>query len=144
MSGRSITIVVAGDPVAQGRPRMTTVNGSARAYDPPRSRDWKQYARLVAQEEMKDQELFQGQLSLSLRVFRNMPASFSLRRRASARSGRIMPTTRPDLDNYVKAALDALNGVVFKDDSQIVNFHEPFGKWYSDKPRVEIEVKELT
>lgn len=32
------------------------------------------------------------------------------------------PTSRPDLDNYLKALLDAFNGVVLKDDSQVVEF----------------------
>lgn len=29
-------------------------------------------------------------------------------------------TTKPDIDNVLKAVLDALNGVAYKDDSQVV------------------------
>ena len=35
----------------------------------------------------------------------------------------IRPTKRPDLDNIAKAVLDALNGLAYQDDSQIV------GRW---------------
>jgi Holliday junction resolvase RusA-like endonuclease len=140
----TILIVVAGEPVAQGRPRISTAGGFPRAYDPAKSRNWKQYARLVAQEVMQNEEtLLYGPVSLSVRVYRSIPKSFSKKKRQGALEGGYLPTTRPDLDNYVKGATDAINGIVIKDDSQIVKFHEPFGKWYSDKPRVEIEIKEI-
>jgi hypothetical protein len=32
----------------------------------------------------------------------------------------LLPTSRPDVDNYIKAGLDSLNGIVVRDDSQIV------------------------
>ena len=62
-------------------------------------------------------------------------------------NGDIMPG-KPDLDNVVKAVLDALNGTVFTDDSQVVslvagkhwqNAEEGYGPgvdvavwWYAD------------
>lgn len=143
MSGRCVRIEVSGEPVGQGRPKFSTVNGFAMAYDPAKSRHWKDYAKLVAQNVMGTQELLSGELALSIRVYRTMPKSISKKKQALALAGEIRPVTKPDLDNYVKGAVDALKGVVFRDDSAIVAFHEPFGKWYSDRPRVEIEVKEI-
>lgn len=35
---------------------------------------------------------------------------------------RLHPTTRPDLDNLFKALTDSLNGLIWEDDSQIVQF----------------------
>lgn len=139
-----VLIVVAGEPVAQGRPRISTAGGFARAYDPAKSRNWKQYARLVAQQVMEGETtVLCGPVSLSVRVYRQIPKSLSKKKRQQAIEGMLLPTTKPDLDNYVKGATDAINGIVIKDDSQIVKFHEPFGKWYSDRPRVEIEIKEI-
>jgi Holliday junction resolvase RusA-like endonuclease len=42
---------------------------------------------------------------------------------------RFRPTTRPDLDNYVKGALDAINGIVVNNDSQLVEIeaHKRYG-----------------
>jgi Holliday junction resolvase RusA-like endonuclease len=42
------------------------------------------------------------------------------------------------LSNYLKSFEDALNGVLWKDDAMIV--HEEIDKYYSDKPRIEVEI----
>ena len=52
--------------------------------------------------------------------------------------GKIRPTKKPDADNIMKAVADALNGIAYKDDSQIVNV--TIAKWYSDTPRVEVAI----
>jgi Holliday junction resolvase RusA-like endonuclease len=48
-----------------------------------------------------------------------IPRSWSERKRAEAITGLILPTAKPDLDNFVKAAIDAINGIVVIDDAQI-------------------------
>jgi len=141
--GKKVMIVVDGEPVAQGRPRFSTRGGVFRAYDPPDSRDYKDYIKMLAKRQWGRKPPMEGSLSLSVRVFRSVPTSWSEKRKQMAYSGLIRPATKPDTDNYVKGALDALEGIVFKNDSQVVEYHAPFGKWYSDRPRMEIEVKEI-
>ena len=34
-------------------------------------------------------------------------------------NGRLFPTKKPDADNIIKVILDALNGLAYRDDSQI-------------------------
>ena len=51
------------------------------------------------------------------------------------------PATKGDADNYAKGILDSLNGLFWHDDGQIVDLH--IGKYYSDKPRIEMEIKEV-
>jgi len=54
------------------------------------------------------------------------------------------PATKPDIDKLVRACLDAMTGMVFRDDSQVVflNAH----KHYADarQPGVYIEIEEAT
>jgi len=50
--------------------------------------------------------------------------------------------TGADVDNLAKALLDALNGIAFNDDSQVVILN--IQKRYSDKPRTEFEIKEVS
>jgi Holliday junction resolvase RusA-like endonuclease len=49
-----------------------------------------------------------------------IPASWSKRKAADAITGHIRPTSRPDVDNYLKAILDAINSIVIADDAQVV------------------------
>jgi Holliday junction resolvase RusA-like endonuclease len=49
-----------------------------------------------------------------------VPMSWSAKRQDAALRGEISPTSRPDVDNYVKAAFDMLNGIVVADDSLVV------------------------
>jgi Holliday junction resolvase RusA-like endonuclease len=57
------------------------------------------------------------------------------------KDGEIYPQVKPDLDNVMKAVLDALNGVVYADDSQVINLVAT--KRYSTDPRVEVYVHEV-
>lgn len=80
-------------------------------------------------------------LALMVHAFREIPMSWSARDREGALVGAIRPTSRPDGDNYLKMVQDALNKVVYMDDSQIVN--ASVLKEYSDKPALRIELREM-
>ena len=54
----------------------------------------------------------------------------------------IRPTKKPDIDNVTKIVLDALNGVAFVDDAQVIEVLA--SKYFSSEPRVEIRVQEFT
>ena len=56
-----------------------------------------------------------------------------------ARDQKIRPTGKPDIDNIIKAVLDGLNGVAFKDDAQVVFISAQ--KLYSDTPRLVVIVE---
>jgi Holliday junction resolvase RusA-like endonuclease len=105
-----ITIVVNGEAVAKGRPRMTK---RGFAYTPAATRKYEAHARLAAGLAMADRA------RLELLVELPVPASWSKRKHAAAIKGDVLPTSRPDLDNFVKSALDAINTIVVRDDAQI-------------------------
>lgn len=132
--------VIPGPAVPQGRPRLTTINGHPRAYDPKKSRDYKAYIQLCVKEQGAPKELLTGRLNVIITEFRAIPQSWSKRKHTAANMGDISPTTKPDWDNIGKAVCDALNGLVWKDDSQIV--HATVEKYYDEEPRVVIGVYE--
>ncbi len=133
-----IKLIIPGIPVAQGRPKF----GKGHAYDPQKSRDYKAYVALMASNQMNTPPMKEA-LRLTVKIYRPMPKNFSKKKQAAAEDGDIRPMTKPDLDNYIKGVKDALNGIVWADDSQVVEYG-PSGKWYSDQPRVEIWVKEVS
>lgn len=134
-----ITFTVYGEPVAQGRPKFTTVHGHAKAYDPEKSRSYKEIVRLEALR-VRPEIPLDCAISLTVKVYRSIPKSFSKKKTAAAMSGSIRPVTKPDLDNVIKGVKDSLKTVIWCDDSQVVDFGDS-GKWYSDVPRVEVIVK---
>lgn len=135
-----IRFTVYGEPVAQGRPRASTANGYVQMYDPKKSRDYKNYIRLVASQN-KPNKLLTGPLQLNVRIYKPTLKSFSKKKKMAAEKGEIRPVTKPDVDNYVKAIKDALKSVIWKDDSQVVDLH--VSKFYSENPRIEVEIREL-
>ena len=132
-----LAVFVRGIPKPQGRPRIVRFpNGKAGLKDPEASRDWKNYVRMCVAE--KVQEPISGPVALELWFYLPIPKSFSRRKRLAALSGEILPAKKPDLDNLVKAVLDALLGVALQDDKQIVELRA--GKLYGAVPGVEIFV----
>lgn len=79
-------------------------------------------------------------LALLVHSFRPIPESWSKRDKQLAESGAILPTSRPDWDNYGKIT-DALNGIAWLDDSQVVDGRVI--KRYSHQPALRVEVREF-
>lgn len=135
-----ISFTVYGEPVAQSRPKATTAGGFIRMYDPKKSKDFKNYVKLAASE-CAPNVLLEGPLKMKVDVYRPIPKSLSKKKAAQAESGELRPTSKPDADNYLKSIKDALKNVIWKDDSQVVEV--TVCKWYSERPRVEVQICEL-
>lgn len=129
------------EPVAKGRPRFTR---TGHAYTPKTTREYEEeikFAFLSANE--GETIMYPKDVPLTVRATfaKSIPKSYSKKKREACLSGEILPTGKSDLDNYLKAVLDALNGVAFADDSQIVStFAE---KIYSEKPYVRIAISSI-
>lgn len=111
-----LTLQVFTDPVAKARARTTFHAGKVRSYTPRKTEEaeWR-----IRQQFMAEHPGFiplTGAILLTIAAYVAMPLSIPKKRRGGAR-----PVTRPDIDNYAKTVLDALNGVAFKDDSQVVS-----------------------
>lgn len=130
-----IKFTIPGIPVAKGRPRFTK---SGIAYTPAKTRQYENLVKAEAFQAMEKQPLFENAVEIVIRVFLPIPKSFSKTKKEQCLLWNILPITRPDLDNYIKAVLDGCNKIVFKDDSQIVDIAAQ--KFYSDKPRIEVEI----
>ncbi|WP_236575978.1 MULTISPECIES: RusA family crossover junction endodeoxyribonuclease [Paenibacillus] len=115
--------------------------GFVKAYDLAKSRDYKDYVRLATAEHAPA-SLLEGPVGMMLTIYRSMPKSFSKRKATAAEAGELRPTTKPDVDNYLKGVKDALKGVIWKDDSQVVEVFVQ--KRYSSRPRIEVKIKDLS
>lgn len=113
-------MVVPSDPRAKGRPRSTRGGG---VYTPERTRAAEREVRFEAVQAMRSQRLTVvpvAALHVDLAYY--------------AKTAR-----RVDLDNLVKLTLDALNGVVWADDAQIVGLSAS-KRLDRVRPRTEVRV----
>lgn len=103
--------VVDGEPVAKARPRLTA---RGHIYTPPKTL---KHERAIKEKFYAEygKDFTPTDKAISVRVFfflkkpARVPADFPPR-----------PLKRPDIDNLIKTVLDALNGVLYQDDKQIV------------------------
>jgi Holliday junction resolvase RusA-like endonuclease len=131
-----IVIELAGQPVGKGRPRFVRATGHA--YTPGKTRSYEQHLGFAGQQAMVGKPLLEGALAVHVEACFIVPKSWSRAKQAEALLGLVRPTVAPDADNLIKT-LDALNGVVWLDDKQIVE--ASIRKIYGAKPYFRLEVR---
>lgn len=135
-----IYFVVHGEPKSKLRPQFRRMGGFVSTYTPKKTKLAEDHIMVIASQHIPN-TLITGPILLSVRAYRSPLKSFSKKKLAMALSGEMRPITKPDLDNYVKLVKDALNGLIWKDDAQVIEFLPGTGKYYGDPPRVEIRIR---
>ncbi|BBN97479.1 RusA family crossover junction endodeoxyribonuclease [Sporolactobacillus terrae] len=135
-----IEFTIYGEPIAQGRPRFARRGKFTQAYDPPDSREYKKYVKLLASQN-KPHTPIEGPVELKLLIYRPLLKSMSKKKKAAAVAGTLRPIKKPDVDNVAKGIMDAMTGIIWQDDKQVVSLQ--VSKFYSEQPRVEVQVTEL-
>ena len=137
-----VSFTVPGQPVSKQRPKFARQGRFVRAYTPEQTAS---YENLVMLSYCKDGEPIKlsGAIKATIHAFFPIPKSVSKRKHAQMASNEVLPiAVRADADNIAKAILDALNGIAYDDDKQIIELHSY--KFYSDYPRAEVVLEELT
>lgn len=137
----TITITLAGEPKGKGRPRFSTVSGQARAFTPAATRSYEANLKYAAQVAMRRRIPLDGPLAVHVVAALPIPKSWSKKKQAAALAREVLPTTKPDWDNYAKM-LDALNEVVWRDDSQVIM--GSVYKVYTDKPGLTVMITPIS
>lgn len=134
-----IELTIPGEVVAKSRPKFTSRGGYARAYTPKKTRDYEALVKYYALQ-LKQQPLIEA-IEVDISVHRVPPKSWSKKKQREALEGVILPVTKPDADNYAKSVLDSLNGILFKDDNQIVDLN--IKKRYSEEAKAVVRIKQI-
>ena len=140
---RSFNFTVPGPPQGKGRPRFVRATG--RTYTPKETANYENLIKVCAMEALNaldDEWLLSGQYSILIEAYFPVPNSRPKEWKKLANDYFIRPTTKPDIDNIVKAFCDALNGIAWKDDSMVTNIGA--NKRYAEIPRCEVRVLDTT
>jgi Holliday junction resolvase RusA-like endonuclease len=82
---------------------------------------------------MRGRSMLTGPIKLEVLCVYAIPASWTKAKQAAARAGLVWKTSVPDADNLAKMIGDALNGVAWGDDAQVV--HQTSAKRYGEPER---------
>lgn len=137
----TISFVVPAVPIAQPRQRHAVIGGHVRNYT-PKDHPVQAYkaAVILAAKQAGIRTPLDGPVRLDIDFY--LPRPKRLMRRKDP-DGPILHTVKPDKDNLEKATMDALKGLLWRDDAQICDGR--VRKWYAEKdgaPRVEIVLEE--
>ncbi len=137
-----LNFTIPGEPCGQGRPRFTTINGHAKAYDPEKSRNYKAYVKLLATDEARKigWQCSDKPIRMTIVASCSIPKSATKKFRERALAGYERPTKKPDIDNIYKGIADALTGVAYKDDKQVIATE--IYKNYNDTANVQVWIYE--
>lgn len=129
-----VWFTVPGEPVAKGRPRLGKYGST---YTPAKTVEYENLVKLA----YMGNPLIQGYIMADIDLYFQIPKSVSKVKRGKMERAEIRPTKRPDCDNCIKAILDALNGIAYHDDSQVVEVR--CRKLYSEQPRAVVMLKSI-
>lgn len=131
-----IRFTIQGNPVAKGRPRFARRGNFVATYTPKNTAQAENEIQREALSHIS--EPITEPVELSIVFYMAIPRSTSKKRSESLKNA--PHVKRPDVDNLAKLVLDALNGIAWKDDSQVYSMSVE--KRYSDNPRTEVTIEE--
>lgn len=139
--GETISFTVPGQPAGKGRPRAFRMSKGVRMFTPEKTVSYENLVATAAQGAMRGQPPVDGAVAVDLDIRLMVSMSWSQKKRTQALAGQIHPTKKPDADNVTKAIFDAMNGIVWGDDVQVVRLS--LCKRYDATPGVTVVVRRV-
>lgn len=141
---KTIKFSIPGPPQGKARPKVTRnqYSGNSVTYTPDKTVAYEELVRIrykMAARGFRFSD--EAQIGIQITAKYPVPASKSKKVKAAMLDGQISPTKKPDCDNIVKIICDALNGMAYKDDQQIVLAQ--IIKQYADVPETFVRLWEI-
>lgn len=133
-----MVFAVPGKPQGKGRPRFSKFSG---AYTPKATKDYESYIRECY---IKSGGKYIGEekpIHIGVTAYFSPPKNTPKKNKVLMLIEKILPIKRPDGDNILKIAADALNGVAYHDDKQITDWD--LKKRYSAESCLIIKIEEI-
>jgi Holliday junction resolvase RusA-like endonuclease len=144
-----IRFIVPGEPCAKGRPKASIVCGHVHMRTPKKTENYEARVCLAANEARPSEwQEFDGPIEVEVVAVFSRPDRLLQRSKRTnmllhGTEDRMPHTSRPDLDNVIKAVLDGMDSAgIWRDDSRV--FRLVSSKWYAaigELPHVEVIVR---
>jgi Holliday junction resolvase RusA-like endonuclease len=134
-----IEFVVPGEARGWARARLgRSANGKPIHFMDRQTRSFESLVKMIGAQAMAGRPPLEGGVVMELTVRRAPPASTSRAKLAQMVADLLRPSTKPDASNVAKGVEDALNGVCYRDDAQIVRL--VVDKVFSLTPGVDVRI----
>ena len=134
-----ISLTIPGEPQGKRRARFARAGHFIKSYADPATVNYETFIREMFCLAYPGFVPLSGELEVEIAAFCSIPKSASKKKRALMKGGGLRPAKKPETDNIAKVVLDALTGLAFANDSQVVRLIVE--KSYSDRPRITVEVR---
>ena len=124
-----IRILLPVSPMPQPRPRFRVAARHIQSYRTKSDMQYREKLQMLLKRAHKDVPI-DGPCSVSVCFYLASPKKPRWK----------MPAVKPDIDNYIKALFDAMNGIIFTDDARVVKLHAE--KCYGE-PHIYLHIKGL-
>lgn len=111
--------IVEGAPEGKARPRFRRKTGTV--YTPNKTQKYERRIRLAFRENGGKTIPADCYAAITVDAFFGIPKSYTKGKRLACQHNICRPAKKPDIDNVLKAVLDALNGAAYVDDKQVVS-----------------------
>ena len=132
---------VPGEPTGKARPKVFRNGDFTKGVTPEKTVLYENLVKVEFQRQCPRQPIIENPVALKIRCFYGLAKGDSKKKQAAKLAGAIRPTKKPDIDNCIKIIADALNGLAYVDDTQIVAVVAE--KFFAEIPRVEVEITEV-
>jgi len=133
---------IPGQPQGKGRAKFARMGAYVKTYTPQQTASYENLIKLFYKKAFPSKPLTVAPLKITIKAYYLIPISWSNKKRLKAIGGDIRPTVKPDADNVIKVVCDALNGIAYTDDKQVVEMR--CVKIYDVAPRVEVLIEEIS
>lgn len=135
-----IVFTIPGEARAWARARVRVIPGhGVRHFMDNNTRSYESLVKMAAEGAMRGRDPLQEPLAMSILIRKQPPKSASGVKTRAMLAGELRPGVKPDLSNLAKGIEDALNGIAYRDDAQIVDLR--VAKIYSREAGVDVLIK---
>ncbi|MCD8294913.1 MAG: RusA family crossover junction endodeoxyribonuclease [Clostridia bacterium] len=133
---------VLGEPQGKGRPRFARRGAYVKTYTPEATEMYENLIRLEYRRQCGDYKFEDGSsVGMSVNAYYSVPKSASRKKAERMLAGDLRPNKKPDADNIMKVVADSLNGIAYRDDTQIAECE--VNKYYGETPRIEVNIRDI-
>jgi len=133
-----IYLEIKGEPQGKQRARFFRAGHFMKSYTPKETVNYETYIRELFCIAYPGFEPLREALAVNIMSYCRIPPSESRKKQDAMKAGFIRPAKKPEIDNILKVVLDALTGLAWLNDKQVVD--TDVHKWYSYVPRVEVRI----